>query len=108
MDTVMGKLLKEERAEVTNKAIRNMIDLGLSKDKILTKYTVEEYETALKSQKLNSEQKEIRGRLAPDSFHLLTTLIYTKYFPFICRLYSKRIHHPISAAFFYFIFIGDA
>lgn len=51
MDTVMGKLLKEERAEVTNKAIRNMIDLGLSKDKILTKYTVEEYETALKSQK---------------------------------------------------------
>lgn len=51
MDTVMGKLLKEERAEVTNKAILNMIDLGLSKDKILTKYTVEEYETALKSQK---------------------------------------------------------
>lgn len=30
-----------------------------------------------------------------------------QYFPFICRLYSKRIHHPISAAFFYFLFIGD-
>ena len=44
---VMEKLLTEERIE----AIKNMIDLGLSKEKILSKYSVDEYEAALASMK---------------------------------------------------------
>ena len=44
----MQKYEKIAAENATKKAIQNMIELGLSEEKILTKYTREEYEEAKK------------------------------------------------------------
>lgn len=47
MNTVMERIIKEERAEVTIKAICNMIKYGVPKEKILADYSVDDYNAAL-------------------------------------------------------------
>ena len=46
-DIMGGKILQLESERV--RAIQNMISLGLTKEKILTKYSEEEYEEAVKT-----------------------------------------------------------
>ncbi len=47
MNTVMERIIKEERAEVAIKAICNMIKYGVPKEKILADYSVDDYNAAL-------------------------------------------------------------
>lgn len=47
VNTVMERIIKEERAEVTIKAICNMIKYGVPKEKILADYSVDDFNAAL-------------------------------------------------------------
>lgn len=47
VNTVMERIIKKERAEVTIKAICNMIKYGVPKEKILADYSVDDYNAAL-------------------------------------------------------------
>lgn len=54
MCSVVQNLKAEGRAEERVTAIQNMIELGLTKEQILKKYTEEEYEKAESSLLVNS------------------------------------------------------
>lgn len=55
MNTVMERIVKEERTEVTIKAICNMIKYGVPKEKILEDYSVDDFNAALaEMEKLNN------------------------------------------------------
>lgn len=48
MCDIMEKYLADERAKTRAEAIQNMLELGVPKDKIIKKYSIEEIEEAEK------------------------------------------------------------